>query len=56
MSKQEIIISEVIQQITQDLRDGESDAIYALLMSVSTDQLIGFLPESVQHRRFLVDQ
>ena len=56
MSPQEIIISEVIQQIKQDIRDGESDALYALLMSVSTNQLLGFLPESTQCYLAQVDQ
>lgn len=56
MSKQEIIIGEVIQQIEQDLLDGQSDALYALLMSVNTNQLLGFLPESTQCCLAQVDQ
>lgn len=56
MSKQEIIISEVIQQIQQDLHDRQSDALYALLMSVRTDQLLNFLPRPTQQYLARVDQ
>jgi len=56
MSKQEIIIGEVIQQIKTDISDGQSDALYALLMSVSTNQLLGFLPESTQQYLAQVDR
>ena len=56
MSSPEIIIGQVIQQIEQDLLDGQSDALHALLMSVSTDQLFGFLLESAQCRLARVDQ
>ena len=56
MSRQEIIISEVIQQIEQDLHDGQSDALYALLMSVSTNQLLNFLPRPSQQYLAQVDQ
>jgi hypothetical protein len=56
MARQEIVISEVIQQIEQDLRDGQSDALYALLMSVSTNQLLGFLPHPTQQYLAQVDQ
>ena len=56
MPQQETIIGEVIQQIEQDLRDGQSDALYALLMSVSTNQLLGFLPRSTQQYLAQVDQ
>ena len=56
MSQQEIIIGQVIRQIEQDLLDGQSDALYALLMLVSTDQLLGFLPESTQCSLAQVDQ
>jgi hypothetical protein len=56
MSKQEIIMSEVIHQIEQDLRDGQSDALYALLMSVSTDQLVEFLPQETQQILAVVDR
>ena len=55
MPKQEIVIAEVIQQIEQDLRDGQSDALYALLMSVSTNQLAEFLPHDTQRFLGLVD-
>lgn len=55
MCKHEILISEVILQITQDLEAGKSDALYALLMSVSTNQLLGFLPPSTQQDLALVD-
>ena len=56
MCQQEIIIGEVIQQIQQDLHDGKSDALYALLMSVNTDQLLGFLPRPTQQYLAQVDQ
>lgn len=56
MVHQENVISEVIQQIEQDLRDGHSDALYALLMSVSTNQLLSFLPRSTQRYLGPVDQ
>jgi hypothetical protein len=56
MCEQEIIIGAVIRQIQQDIQDCQSDALYALLMSVSTDQLLSFLPESTQCDLALVDQ
>ena len=56
MCQQEIIIGEVIQQIEQDLKDGTSDALYALLMSVSTNQLWQFLPRSTQQYLGKIDQ
>jgi len=56
MLNQETIISEVIHQIEQDLRDGQSDALYALLMSVSTNQLVGFLPQATQQFLAVVDR
>ena len=56
MSRQKTIISEVIQQIEQDLHDVHSDALYALLMSVNTDQLLGFLPQPTQQYLAQVDQ
>ena len=55
MSQQEIIVSEVIQQIEQDMHRGHSDALYALLMSVSTNQLVEFLPPATQRSLALVD-
>jgi hypothetical protein len=56
MAHQEIVISEVIRQIEQDLKNGQSDALYALLMSVSTNQLLGFLPGLTQQYLAQVDQ
>ena len=55
MSKKEIILAEVIQQIEQDLRNSHSDALYALLMSVSTNQLVEFLPKGTQRSLAVVD-
>lgn len=55
MCNHEIIIGEVIQQIEQDIRNGQSDALYALLMLVNTDQLLGFLPQPTQQYLAQVD-
>jgi len=56
MCQQAMILSAVIQQIEQDLRQGQSDAVYALLMSVSTDQLVEFLLPKTQQFLAVVDQ
>lgn len=56
MVKKDALIAEVLQQIQQDLYDGHSDALYALLMSVRTDQLLGFLPRPTQQYLAQVDQ
>lgn len=56
MPTQEILIPEVIQQIKQDLLRGTSDELYALLMLVSTNQLLEFLPRATQQYLRQVDQ
>ena len=50
LSKDELIAI-VLEQIQSDIQDQQTDPLYSLLLSVPTNQLVGFLPQATQ--RFL---
>ena len=47
MSKDELVAL-VLEQISQDVEDRNTDPLYSMLMSVTTDQLVAFLPQDSQ--------
>lgn len=47
-NKSDALIAAVIEQIQDDVRTHQTDALFSLLMSVPANQLVAFLPQPKQ--------
>jgi len=43
------LISVVLEQIEQDIAEGQTDAIFSLLCNVKVNDLLSFLPKDTQN-------
>ena len=48
ITEREVLIDCVVEQIKKDIDSGDFSAIYELLMGLSDENLVGYLPEDKQ--------
>jgi hypothetical protein len=48
ITEREVLLDQVLDQIKKDVDAGDFTAIYALLMELPDESLVGYLPEEMQ--------
>jgi hypothetical protein len=48
ITEREVLLDQVVDQITKDVDAGDFTAIYELIMELNTEILLAYLPEEMQ--------